>query len=58
MMNHHKPPAIPNNFGPTLLIIAGLWLTPVLVGIPILWLGITQLRDHQGRRSFALGSNS
>ena len=43
---------IPNNFGPTLLIIAGLCLTPALVGIPILWLGLSQLRDFQGRRSF------
>ena len=43
---------IPNNFGPTLLIIAGLSLTPALVGVPILWLGLSQLRDHQGRRSF------
>lgn len=43
---------IPNNLGPTLLIIAGLSLTPALVGIPILWLGLSQLRDFQGRRSF------
>ena len=43
---------LPNNFGPTLLIMAGLWLSPLVVGVPILLIGLSQLRDQHGRQSF------
>jgi hypothetical protein len=37
--------AIPNNLGPTFLIIIGMMLMPVLVGLPLFLLGLTRLRE-------------
>lgn len=42
---------IPNNLGPTLLLGAGLLLLPVLVGLPLLLLGLAGVRDARGRRA-------
>ena len=41
----------PNNLGPTLLIIGGSFLLPPLLGIPLLLLGIGQLRRADGSRA-------
>jgi hypothetical protein len=43
--------ATPNNLGPTLLIIGGSFLLPLLLGIPILLLGLSQLRRADGSRA-------
>ncbi len=42
---------LPNNFGPTLLIIGGSFLVPLLLGIPLVLLGISQLRRADGTRA-------
>lgn len=42
---------LPNNLGPTLLIIGGCFLLPLLLGIPLLLLGLSQLRRADGSRA-------
>lgn len=51
--NRAKPeslvaPTIPNNFGPTLLVAAGTLLLPLLVGLPLLLLGLSRIRNARG----------
>jgi hypothetical protein len=45
-------PAAPNNLAPTLLIVLGFSLIPLLLGIPILLYGVSQLRTRDGRRTY------
>jgi hypothetical protein len=45
-------PAVPNNLGPTLLILLGFSLIPLLLGLPILLYGLSQLRSSDGRRTY------
>ncbi|KEF42603.1 MAG: hypothetical protein ER33_04890 [Cyanobium sp. CACIAM 14] len=40
---------VPNNFGPTLLLALGFLSAPVLVGVPVLILGLATLRSADGR---------
>lgn len=42
---------IPNNLGPTLLLAAGVLLLPILVGLPLLLLGLAGVRDAAGQRA-------
>jgi len=44
---------LPNNLGPTLLIIGGSFLLPLLLGIPLLLVGLGQLRRADGSRAIA-----
>ena len=47
-----KPSArapIPNNFGPTLLLGFGFLLLPILVGVPLVLVGLAQIRDARGQ---------
>jgi hypothetical protein len=44
--------AAPNNLAPTLLIVLGVSLIPLLLGIPILLYGLSQLRTRDGRRTY------
>jgi hypothetical protein len=39
---------VPNNFGPTLLLALGLLTVPLLVGVPLLVLGLALLRSADG----------
>jgi hypothetical protein len=39
---------VPNNFGPTLLLALGLLTAPLLVGVPLLVLGLALLRSMDG----------
>ena len=39
----------PNNLGPTLLLVLGLLTLPLGVGIPLLLLGLAQIRTVEGR---------
>lgn len=41
-------PATPNNLGPTLLLMVGLLLLPLGVGLPLLLLGLAQVRTWEG----------
>lgn len=41
-------PTIPNNLGPTLLVAAGILLLPLLVGLPLLLLGLARIRNARG----------
>ncbi|MFM7362876.1 MAG: hypothetical protein ACKO6F_08060 [Cyanobium sp.] len=43
------PPSPPNNLGPTLLLALGLLSAPLLVGVPLLLLGLAQIRTAAGR---------
>lgn len=43
---------IPNNLGPTLLLVVGLLLLPVGVGLPLLLLSLAQVRTWQGEPAF------
>jgi hypothetical protein len=40
---------IPNNLGPTFLIIFGMLLMPLLVGLPLFVYGLTRLREGSGK---------
>ena len=42
----------PNNFGPFVLIVLGLLLSPAVVGIPLLLFAISRIRSLDGRREF------
>jgi len=39
---------IPNNLGPTLLLAVGVPLLPLLIGAPLVLLGLAQLRAADG----------
>ncbi len=42
----------PNNFGPFVMIVLGLLLSPAVVGIPLLLFAISRIRSLDGRREF------
>ena len=44
--------AMPNNFGPFVLIVLGLLLSPAGVGIPLLLFAISRIRSLDGQREF------
>lgn len=39
---------VPNNLGPTLLLVVGVLLAPLLIGVPLLLLGLSMLRSADG----------
>lgn len=41
-----------NNFGPFVLIVLGLILSPVVVGLPLLLFAISRIRSMDGQRDF------
>lgn len=43
-----SPQPLPNNLGPTLLLVIGIPLLPLLIGVPLLLLGLARLRDADG----------
>lgn len=43
---------IPNNLGPTLLLVVALLLLPLGVGLPLLLLSLAQVRTWQGQPAF------
>jgi hypothetical protein len=45
-------PPIPNNLGPTLLLVAALLLLPLGVGVPLLLLSLARMRTWQGQPAF------
>lgn len=45
---------VPNNFGPTLLLILGLLTAPLLFGVPILLLGLAHVRSADGSLALPL----
>ena len=47
-----KAGAIPNNLRPTVLIIAGCFLAPLLVGVPLILWGLSRLRGRDGNRTY------
>jgi hypothetical protein len=47
-----KPGAVPNNLRPTFLIIAGCFLAPLLVGVPLILWGLSRLRGRDGNRTY------
>lgn len=47
----HSAP-VPNNLGPTLLLVAGLLLLPLGVGLPLLLLALARLRTWQNQPAF------
>ena len=44
----------PNNLGPTLLLVLGLLTLPLGVGVPLVLLGLAQIRTHEGRPALPL----
>ena len=44
----------PNNLGPTLLLYIGVLTLPLGVGIPVLLLGLAQIRTMEGRHALPL----
>lgn len=44
--------AMPNNFGPFVLIVLGLMLSPAGIGIPLLLFAISRIRSRDGQREF------
>ena len=46
------PEQVPNNIGPTLLMIAGLITAPLGVGAVLVIAGLATLRSQSGRPSF------
>jgi hypothetical protein len=51
------PQALPNNFGPTLLIALGILLIPFLIGVPFVLCGLARIRDAQGELALPWLSN-
>jgi hypothetical protein len=43
---------IPNNLGPTLLLVVALLLLPLGIGVPLLLLSLAQVRTWQGQPAF------
>jgi hypothetical protein len=46
------PAPIPNNLGPTLLLVAGLLLLPLGVGLPLLLVSLARVRTWQNQPAF------
>lgn len=44
----------PNNLGPTLLLVVGLLTLPLGLGIPLVLLGLAQIRTVEGRPAVPL----
>ena len=42
---------VPNNLGPTLLLAVGFLMAPLLIGVPLLVLGLALLRSADGTPS-------
>lgn len=42
---------LPNNLGPTLLLAIGLMVSPLLIGVPLVILGLARLRTAEGQRA-------
>ena len=40
----------PNNFGPFLIVVLGLLLSPTVVGLPVLLYGFSRIRNFNGKR--------
>lgn len=40
--------SVPNNLGPTLLLVVGFLMAPLLIGVPLLLLGLAMLRSADG----------
>jgi hypothetical protein len=51
------PAELPNNLGPTLLLAIGFITTPLLIGVPLLLLGLDGLRTAEGHRALPALSN-
>jgi hypothetical protein len=49
--------AVPNNFGATLLIALGLLTSPLLIGVPLLILGLSMVRSAEGPALPSLSSS-
>lgn len=47
-----QPTPIPNNLGPTLLLVVALLLLPLGVGLPLLLLSLAQVRTWQDQPAF------
>lgn len=45
-------PGAPNNLGPTLMIVLGACMTPLVIGIPIVVFALAQLRTRDGHRTY------
>jgi hypothetical protein len=44
-----ETPPLPNNLGPTLLLILGVMVSPLLIGVPLILLGLSRVRTAEGR---------
>lgn len=44
-----ETPPLPNNLGPTLLLILGVMVSPLLIGVPLVLLGLSRVRTAEGR---------
>lgn len=44
--------SVPNNLGPTLMIVLGACMTPLVIGIPIVIVALAQLRTREGHRTY------
>lgn len=42
---------LPNNLGPTLLLAIGLIISPLLIGVPLVLLGLARLRTAEGHKA-------
>lgn len=47
-----QPTPIPNNLGPTLLLVVALLLLPLGIGLPLLLLSLAQVRTWQDQPAF------
>ncbi len=45
-------PPIPNNLGPTLLLILALLLLPLVIGVPLLLVALARVRTWQNQPAF------
>ncbi|MFM7314203.1 MAG: hypothetical protein ACKO0M_13735 [Cyanobium sp.] len=43
---------VPNNLGPTLLLVAGLLLLPLGIGLPLLLISLARVRTWQNQPAF------
>jgi len=44
---------IPNNLGPFLLIVAGLLLSPIGIGVPLILFAVSRIRAIDGSRDLS-----
>jgi hypothetical protein len=47
-----EPKRLPNNLGPTLLIATGLLAIPVIIGFPLVLIGLARLKSIHGTLEF------